>query len=58
VTVRVTDGIGRLVREFEMDSTEGLNVVRWDTEGVTTGQYLVLLYTGSGVQAARVMLVR
>ncbi|MEY3368691.1 MAG: hypothetical protein RI973_1846, partial [Bacteroidota bacterium] len=26
--------------------------------GVTTGQYLVLLYTGSGVQAARVMLVR
>ena len=58
VTVRVTDSMGRLVRAFEVDSTEGLNMVRWDTEGVTIGQYQVSLYSGSGVQAKRVTVLR
>jgi hypothetical protein len=33
-------------------------MVRWDTEGVITGQYLVSLYSGSGVQTKRVTVLR
>ncbi|MEY3367798.1 MAG: hypothetical protein RI973_953 [Bacteroidota bacterium] len=58
VVVRVTDGMGRLVREFVVNTTEGLNMVRWDTEGITTGQYLVSLYSGSGVETRRVTVIR
>jgi hypothetical protein len=58
VAVRITDSMGRLVKEFEVDTVDGLNLVRWETEGVTTGQYQVSLYSGSGVQAKRVTVVR
>jgi hypothetical protein len=33
-------------------------MVRWDTEGITTGQYLVSLYSGSGVETRRVTVIR
>jgi hypothetical protein len=58
VTVRIADGMGRLVREFEVDSTEGLNMLQWNTDGVIGGQYLVSLYSESGVQTKRVTVIR
>jgi hypothetical protein len=58
VAVRISDSMGRLVREFEVDATSGLNMVKWETAGVVPGQYLVSLYSGSGMLTKRLTVMR
>jgi hypothetical protein len=58
VAVRISDSMGRLVREFELDAAAGVNMVKWETAGVVPGQYLVSLYSGSAELTKRVAVVK
>jgi hypothetical protein len=58
VTVRISDSMGRLVREFEADAASGVNMVKWETAGVVPGHYLVSFYSESEVLTRRVTVMR
>ncbi len=55
VTLRISDHMGRLVREFVQNAVPGLNTVHLETAGLVPGSYILSLQTGSGLRTRRVV---
>lgn len=53
--LRITDNMGRLVKLIDIDPASGLNIVKWETDGVANGTYFLTLTSGGSTLTRKVV---